>query len=508
MSVFDGQRLPSAIFKLDTQRLPQGWYSDKYFLNIAQLLAISPSAAIPSRETAHQSDIDPSIIHTGDIEVEMQWFTRRQPYTVVAGVDEALAILRENTGYEDADGRFVNTFHRMKVEAVQDGVILPYGGEADQVAPVIRMQGRYRDFAVLETPTLGALTEATRVATNVYEVLTAAKGKDVQFFPARFAHYKLQALHGYAYSLAVQAYNKEMGGNSGLFISTDEQGSWWGALGGGTVAHAAIAAFLGDTAEAMVQFAHHRPPEVPRIALVDFHNDCVGDTLEVMRRMFDLYLKEIDAGDAEDEAAVMYCSASAPTPVPPCATSACRRWAIRNSTWASLPRLVYLLRDAIDGAWKSWELPRRMGRSSTRMVPPGQNRGQRRLRPGADPPVRETKGAGRYLWRRNSLAEQLHPLRNQQRFHGGCRARKAERPMGRHGKSSRRDRVGHNPPASARIIFQSPNSDGSPFRGGAIQYRTLGLGAALHDRILAVAVAGQIDETPSRSGQTAPRLLG
>jgi nicotinate phosphoribosyltransferase len=288
--------------------------------------------------------------------VEMQWFTRRKPYTVVVGVDEALAILRENTGYHDAAGNFINTFHRMRVEAVQDGVILPYQGEQDQVAPVIRVQGRYRDFAVLETPTLGALSEASRVATNVYEVLMAAKGKDVQFFPARFAHYKLQALHGYAYSLAVQAYNKEMGGNSGLFISTDEQGSWWGALGGGTVAHAAIAAFLGDTAEAMLQFARHRPPEVPRIALVDFHNDCVGDTLEVMRRMFELYRREMDAGEPERALRYVLYGVRADT------SSALRDVSVPPIGDPQLdlgvtPRLVYYLRDAIDEAWQGWDLP-------------------------------------------------------------------------------------------------------------------------------------------------------
>ncbi len=356
MSVFDGQRLPSAVFKLDTQRLPRGWYSDKYFLNIAQLLGDLSASGYTFQGTGAPGDIDPSIIHTGDIEVEMQWFTRRKPYTVVVGVDEALAILRENTGYHDAAGNFVNTFHRMRVEAVQDGVILPFQGEPDQVAPVIRVQGRYRDFAVLETPTLGALSEASRVATNVYEVLTAAKGKDVQFFPARFAHYKLQALHGYAYSLAVKAYNKEMGGNSGLFISTDEQGSWWGALGGGTVAHAAIAAFLGDTAEAMLQFARHRPPEVPRIALVDFHNDCIGDTREVMRRMFELYRREMDAGNPEQALRYVLYGVRADT------SSALRDVSVPPIGDPQLdlgvtPRLVYYLRDAIDEAWQAWDLP-------------------------------------------------------------------------------------------------------------------------------------------------------
>ena len=36
------------------------------------------------------------------------------------------------------------------------------------------------------------------------------------------------------------------------FVSTDAQGDWWGGAGGGTVAHAAIACFLGDTAAAMM----------------------------------------------------------------------------------------------------------------------------------------------------------------------------------------------------------------------------------------------------------------
>ncbi|HXT36494.1 MAG TPA: nicotinate phosphoribosyltransferase [Chloroflexota bacterium] len=356
MSVFDGQRLPSAVFKLDTQRLPRGWYSDKYFFNIAQLLRDLSEQGYTFQGTGAPGDIDPATIHTGDLEVEMQWFTRRTPYTVIAGVDEALAILRENTGYEDDRGRFINTFDRMRVEAVQDGTILPYSGDAEFVAPVIRMQGRYRDFAVLETPTLGALTEASRVATNVYNVLKAAKGKDVQFFPARFAHYKLQALHGYAYSLAVKAYNKEMGGNSGLFISTDEQGSWWGALGGGTVAHAAIAAFLGDTAEAMVQFAHHRPLEIPRIALVDFHNDCVRDTLEVMSQMFALYRMEIEAGRIENARKYVLFGVRADTSgslrdvsVPPLGDP--------QLDLGVTPRLVYILRDAIDEAWKAWNVP-------------------------------------------------------------------------------------------------------------------------------------------------------
>ena len=39
MSIFDRRRLPASVFKLDVERMRQGWYSDKYFINIALTLA-------------------------------------------------------------------------------------------------------------------------------------------------------------------------------------------------------------------------------------------------------------------------------------------------------------------------------------------------------------------------------------------------------------------------------------------------------------------------------------
>jgi nicotinate phosphoribosyltransferase len=38
MSVFDRQRLDNSAFKLDVERMRRGWYTDKYFVNIAQML--------------------------------------------------------------------------------------------------------------------------------------------------------------------------------------------------------------------------------------------------------------------------------------------------------------------------------------------------------------------------------------------------------------------------------------------------------------------------------------
>ena len=102
----------------------------------------------------------------------------------------------------------------------------PYfpGAVPKNVTPVLKVRGRYRDFAILETPMLGALTRGSRVATNVYEVLKAARGKQVLFFPARFDAHEVQAADGYAYQIAVQLFNQSFGKSLSAVVSTDAQG--------------------------------------------------------------------------------------------------------------------------------------------------------------------------------------------------------------------------------------------------------------------------------------------
>src|SRR5690349_16952868 len=98
MSLFDSKRLPSSIFKLDVERMRTGWYSDKYFYNIVALLAdlarVGYRFGGTSRELA-PFGLELAEMDVGDIEVEMQWFTRRKPMSIVVGVDKAIAMLRE-----------------------------------------------------------------------------------------------------------------------------------------------------------------------------------------------------------------------------------------------------------------------------------------------------------------------------------------------------------------------------------------------------------------------------
>jgi nicotinate phosphoribosyltransferase len=289
------------------------------------------------------------------MEVEMQWFTRRMGRTVVVGVDKALSMLRHCTGYWDRD-EFVDTSEQLEVWAIRDGALVEYDGNPADIQPVLRVRGRYRDFALLETPTLGILTRASRVATNVYETLIAARGKPVLFFPARFDLHEVQAADGYAYNIAVQRFNMDYIQELGPFVSTDAQGDWWGGAGGGTVAHAAIASFLGDTAEAMRQFARILPAHIPRIALVDFNNDSVADSLEVLDVLFARYRELVDAGNEAEAARYKLYGVRLDT-----------SGSVRDVSVTPLgdplldlgvtPRLVFNVRQALDLAWERWSLP-------------------------------------------------------------------------------------------------------------------------------------------------------
>jgi nicotinate phosphoribosyltransferase len=358
MSIFDRRRLPPPVFKLDVERMRRGWYSDKYFINIAGTLGTLAAQGYRfggSAPDLSDLDLDLRNIDVGSIEVEMQWFPRRRPSCVVVGVDKALAILSECTGHFDARGDFVNTFEQMEVWAVHDGAEAAYEGNPLHVTPVLKVRGRYRDFAILETPTLGALTRGSRIATSVYEVMRAARGKPVMFFPARFDAHEVQAADGYAYQIALQLFNQNFGKSLRAFVSTDAQGDWWGGTGAGTIAHGAIVCFLGDTAEATMAFAATQPADIPRIALVDFRNDCVGTSLQVVQVLFRRYLALMQSGAADEARKYKLFG------VRPDTSSNMRDQSVpplgdRRLDCGVNARLVFRMREALDQAYLAWGL--------------------------------------------------------------------------------------------------------------------------------------------------------
>jgi nicotinate phosphoribosyltransferase len=230
------KRLDPAIFHLPVDKMREGYYSDKYFVRARELL----------RANHHRP------------RVTMQVFGKSHAY--LGGIDEAIAILK----------LCAESWDELVVHALYDG---------DEIEPwetVLLVEGPYDAFAVLETLYLGVLARRTRVGTNTRQVVEAAKPKEVMFFPARHDHWLVQTGDGYAAHIA-----------GAIGVSTDAQASWWGSEGIGTVPHALIAAYNGDTVLASRKFAEHSDPAIRLITLVDFDNDCVGTSLAVAHALGD-----------------------------------------------------------------------------------------------------------------------------------------------------------------------------------------------------------------------------
>ena len=138
MSIFDQKRLTNETFKLDIERMRRGWYSDKYFENIGRMLTALAVEGYHYSGKQHNlpRDVSPENIAVGDIEVEMQWFTRRLGNTIVVGVDKSLEMLRHSTGYWERD-RFIDTSDHLEVWAVHDGTVVKYDGNPLNSEPVI-----------------------------------------------------------------------------------------------------------------------------------------------------------------------------------------------------------------------------------------------------------------------------------------------------------------------------------------------------------------------------------
>src|SRR5256886_3996618 len=143
----------------------------------------------------------------------------------------------------------------------------------------MHIEGDYTAFARLETPMLGTLARRTLITTNVVRVLEAANGKPIIFMPARHDHHRVQTGDGYAAYVAGQVVGAPIG------VTSDAQASWWGGKGVGTVPHALISAYGGNTVLAATKFAEWAPEDLNGVVLVDFENDSVSTALEVARAL-------------------------------------------------------------------------------------------------------------------------------------------------------------------------------------------------------------------------------
>ncbi len=278
------QRLGPEVFDLPVPEIRMGYRSAVYFSRAKRILEAERPDTVVSAQVFQKKDsvlcgIDEAlaILRVGagswadsakaaelfDTYLEARLDARRLRFQDLGGAARARA--RQFELETELDHLWVPGFDQLDVTALWDG---------DQVDPwetVLLITGPLHLFAHLESVFLGVLARRTKVATNVAQVVKAARGKPLLFFADRFDHFATQGGDGYAAHIA---------GARG--VATDAMAAWWGEKGLGTMPHALIAAYGGDTVESTAAFARHIP-DADLIALTDFNNDCVADSVACAR---------------------------------------------------------------------------------------------------------------------------------------------------------------------------------------------------------------------------------
>ncbi|GLB58546.1 nicotinate phosphoribosyltransferase [Cytobacillus sp. NCCP-133] len=228
------KRLTNQTFKFD-ERVRDGWFSAVYFLKTREIV-----------KKHHEEKV-----------VTMQFFQKNQ--AVLCGTDEVIALLKT----------FADRPDDLEINSLKDG---------DKISPfetVLTITGRYQDFGYLEGIIDGILARRTSVATNVYNVVKAAGASGIQkqviFMGDRDDHFITQAGDGYAAFI---------GGATAQ--ATHAMNEWWGKKGMGTMPHALIQMFEGDIVAATKAY-HETFPEDELVALADYNNDAITDSLKAAR---------------------------------------------------------------------------------------------------------------------------------------------------------------------------------------------------------------------------------
>ncbi len=230
------KRIDPSLFALPVDQIRAGTYSDAYF-NSAR-----------------------AALRAGERVARVTWQLSAKRGGWLGGIDEAVALLKLCS----------DDFAALEVHALYEG------DRVETWDTVMTVEGDYALFAHLETLIVGTVARRTRICTNLRTLVDAARPKPVYYFGARSDHALLQPGDGLSAHVAGAA-----------SVSTDALGSFTGKCGVGTVPHALIAAYGGDTVAATRAVAAVTPRDVPLIALVDYENDCVATSLAVARALDD-----------------------------------------------------------------------------------------------------------------------------------------------------------------------------------------------------------------------------
>jgi len=182
--------------------------------------------------------------------VTMEVYTRKTPFpsswAVVCGVYEVAKLL---------EGLPVD------VDAMEEGEVFLTDPELAMYEPVLRISGKYVDFAKYENPVLGFLCQSSGICTKSARVALAAAGKTSMSFGTRRAHPALAAMiERSSYIGGLDSVSNVLGAK---LLNKEASG---------TMPHAFILC-VGDEVRAWQIFDASISKRVPRIALIDTLSD-------------------------------------------------------------------------------------------------------------------------------------------------------------------------------------------------------------------------------------------
>lgn len=196
--------------------------------------------------TLEDADRDPHVV----AEVTADQFPTGA-FELFAGVKDAANLLSEKA---------------VDVDALLEGQLFDGG-------PVMRIEGRYTDFARFETTLLGFLSHATGIATNALRARRAAPDSQLLSFGARHVHPSMAAV--VERSALIAGFDGFSHVAAGEVLDRDASG---------TMPHALVICFgPGEQETAWEAFDTAVSDDVPRIALCDTYSDETDEALRAAR---------------------------------------------------------------------------------------------------------------------------------------------------------------------------------------------------------------------------------
>lgn len=201
--------------------------------------------------------------------VSMQFF-QRQNNVKLCGIKHVLELIKTAC----------KNYQQLEIACLKDGAII------NSKETVLKITGKYEDFAFLEGRIDGILSAESTICTNSYRVVATANGLPIIYMNDRNSHFENHKYDGYAaYVGGIRLFTSQ----EQLKLIPHSQNCKLV----GTIPHSLIQLHRGDLIKTMEHYIEVYP-EDPLVALVDYNNNIIAESLALANHFPQLQAVRID----------------------------------------------------------------------------------------------------------------------------------------------------------------------------------------------------------------------